>query len=95
MSKVLELVMISFLLISAFFFGVAYSVPVKENFSWLFEVKEQEVEIPEIKKEQDIVKTINKQNTISEEERLIESDASESNESLDELDNNEIGQNIN
>lgn len=58
MSKVLELVMISVLLVSAFFFGVAYSGPVKENFSWLFETKAQEVEIPEIRKEQIITKTI-------------------------------------
>ncbi|MBL6664342.1 MAG: hypothetical protein ISQ34_00685 [Rickettsiales bacterium] len=58
MSKILELVMISVLLLSAFFFGVGYSGPVKENFGWLFEVKEQEVDILETNTEQNIAKPI-------------------------------------
>jgi len=76
MSKVLELVMISVLLISAFFFGVSYSGPVRENFSWLFEVKEQEVEIPEVRKQQNIAKTIEIKNTTTE----ISDDSDESNQ---------------
>jgi len=65
MSKLFELVMISVLLVSVFFFGVAYSGPVKENFSWLFEVKEQEVEILDIKKKHDIAKTVKIKNDIN------------------------------
>lgn len=67
MSKILELVMISVLLVFAFFFGVAYSGPVRENFNWLFEVKEQEVSIPEIRKEHDIAKSIKIEETTSRE----------------------------
>lgn len=58
MSKALELVVISILVISAFFFGVSYSGQVKENFNWLFEIKEQEVEIPTRNQEKNLIKPI-------------------------------------
>ena len=54
MSKLLELVVILVLLTATFFFGASYSKQVKENFNWLFEVKEQEVEIPKLQKSKDL-----------------------------------------
>lgn len=45
MSKTLELVVILFLLIFSFVAGVVYSPSVRANFDWLFEVKEQEIEV--------------------------------------------------
>lgn len=45
MSKTLELVIILFLLLFSFTAGVVYSKSVKANFDWLFEVKEQEIEV--------------------------------------------------
>jgi hypothetical protein len=48
MSKTLELVIIFFLFIIFFVLGVVYSSSVKQNFDWLFEAKEQEVEITKV-----------------------------------------------
>lgn len=45
MSKTLELIVILFLLIFSFTAGVVYSPSVRANFDWLFEVKEQEIEV--------------------------------------------------
>lgn len=84
MSKVLELVMISILLVSAFFFGVGYSDPVKENLSWLFEVKEQEVAIPEIG-EQNIAKPERIQdNTAIDNAQEIDTSTTESFDKIDQ-----------
>lgn len=49
MIKVIELVIVLALLIFSFFTGVKYSDQVKERASWLFETKEEEIELPEIK----------------------------------------------
>lgn len=45
MSKTLELVLILFLLLFSFIAGVVYSPSVRSNFEWLFEVKEQELDV--------------------------------------------------
>lgn len=49
MIKVIELIIVLALLIFSFFTGVKYSDQVKERASWLFETKEEEIELPEIK----------------------------------------------
>lgn len=94
MSKVLELVMISVLLISAFFFGVAYSGPVKENLSWLFEVKEQEVEILEIRKKHDIAKAIKIKEKAAKKAISQQDINTTTSKDFDET-NEKIGQNLN
>ena len=49
MIKFIELIIVLALLIFSFFTGVKYSDQVKERASWLFETKEEEIELPEIK----------------------------------------------
>lgn len=49
MIKFIELIIVLALLIFSFFTGVKYSDQVKERASWLFEAKEEEIELPEIK----------------------------------------------
>ena len=51
MVKIIELVIDATLLIFAFFAGVNYSDSVKNHASWLFEAKEEEVELPDLSNE--------------------------------------------
>ena len=51
MIKVIELIVVATLLIFSFFAGVKYSDSVKNHASWLFEPKEDEVELPDLSHE--------------------------------------------
>jgi len=51
MIKIIELIIIITLLIFSFFAGVKYSDSVKNHASWLFEPKEEEVELPDLSHE--------------------------------------------
>lgn len=51
MTKVIEFVVVVTLLIFSFFAGVKYSDSVKNHASWLFEPKEEEVELPDLSHE--------------------------------------------
>jgi len=52
MIKTIELIVVTTLLIFAFFAGVKYSDSVKNHASWLFETRgEEEVELPDLSKE--------------------------------------------
>ena len=51
MIKVIELIIVATLLIFSFFAGVKYSDSVKNHASWLFEQKEEEVELPDLSNE--------------------------------------------
>jgi hypothetical protein len=48
MTKAVEMIVILTLLIFAFFIGVKYSDSVKSHAGWLFEIKEEEVELPDL-----------------------------------------------
>jgi hypothetical protein len=50
-TKGLELAILLFLLVFSFFAGVNYSDAVKNHASWLFEPKEEEIELPDLSKE--------------------------------------------
>ncbi len=51
MTKAIEGIVIVTLLLFAFFIGVKYSESVKSHASWLFENKEDEVELPDLSNE--------------------------------------------
>lgn len=51
MIKVIELIVVLALLVFSFFAGVKYSDSVKQRASWLFESKEEEVELPDLSNE--------------------------------------------
>ncbi len=51
MLKVIELIVVLTLLVFSFFAGVKYSSSVKNHASWLFETKEEEVELPDLSNE--------------------------------------------
>lgn len=51
MNKTIALIITATLLIFAFFAGVKYSNSVKNHASWLFEPKEEEVELPDLSQE--------------------------------------------
>ncbi len=48
MIKVIEAIAILGLLVFSFFLGVKYSDQIKERAGWLFETKEEEIELPSI-----------------------------------------------
>ncbi len=50
-TKSLEFAILLFLLVFAFFAGVNYSDAVKNHASWLFEPKEEEIELPDLSKD--------------------------------------------
>ncbi len=50
-TKKIELALVLFLLVFAFFAGVSYSDAIKNHASWLFEPKEEEVELPDLSNE--------------------------------------------
>jgi hypothetical protein len=54
MIKTTELIVAIFLMICCFFAGVKYSDSVKSHASWLFENKEEEVELPDLSSEGEI-----------------------------------------
>jgi hypothetical protein len=54
MARLLEIVFIFILSSSFFFLGVKYSAKVKENVGWMFEYKENEVELSDAPKASDI-----------------------------------------
>lgn len=54
MIKTVELIVAIFLMIFCFFAGVKYSDNVKSHASWLFESKEEEVELPDLSSEVEI-----------------------------------------
>jgi hypothetical protein len=62
MVKIIELIVVLTLLIFAFFAGVEYSDSVKDHASWLFETKEEEVELPDLSDE-----TINENSVVIDE----------------------------
>ena len=51
MAKAAEAIVIITLLIFSFFIGVKYSESVKGHAGWLFETKEEEVELPDLANE--------------------------------------------
>ena len=51
MVKAIEVIVVITLLVFAFFIGVKYSDSVKNHASWLFEQKEEEVELPDLSNE--------------------------------------------
>jgi len=51
MIKIIEAIVVLALLLFAFFIGVKYSDQVKERAGWLFETKEEEIELPNIDSE--------------------------------------------
>lgn len=51
MNKTIKLIVVTTLLTFAFFAGVKYSDSVKNHASWLFESKEEEVELPDLSNE--------------------------------------------
>jgi len=51
MNRTIKLIATATLLIFSFFAGVKYSDSVKSHASWLFENKEEEVELPDLSKE--------------------------------------------
>jgi hypothetical protein len=48
MIKTAEIVVIILLIIFSFIFGVKYSDSVKKHAGWLFEAKEEEIELPDL-----------------------------------------------
>ncbi len=54
MIKTIELILAIFLMFFCFFAGVKYSDSIKSHASWLFESKEEEVELPDLSGEGDI-----------------------------------------
>lgn len=48
MVKIIELVIVAMLLAVSFFAGVKYSESVKDHAGWLFESKEEEIELPDL-----------------------------------------------
>lgn len=58
MIKTIELIVAVFLMIFCFFAGVKYSDSIKSHASWLFESKEEEVELPDLSGEGDIEITV-------------------------------------
>ncbi len=54
MIKTIELILVTILLIFSFFAGVKYSESVKSHASWLFESKEEEVELPDLSGENNV-----------------------------------------
>ncbi len=50
-TKGLEIAVVLFLLVFAFFAGVNYSNSIKHHASWLFEPKEEEIELPDLSQE--------------------------------------------
>lgn len=51
MTKTIEFIIVATLLIFAFFAGVNYSESVKNHASWLFEPKEEEIDLPDLSDE--------------------------------------------
>jgi hypothetical protein len=51
MIKIIELIIVATLLIFSFFAGVKYSDSVRNHASWLFEPKEEEIELPDLSNE--------------------------------------------
>lgn len=51
MIKIIELIVVLALLVFSFFAGVKYSESVKQHAGWLFESKEDEVELPDLSNE--------------------------------------------
>ncbi len=54
MIKAIELIVAIFLMIFCFFAGVKYADDIKSHASWLFENKEEEVELPDLSGEGDV-----------------------------------------
>ena len=57
MIKAVEFIVVLILLIFAFLSGVKYSESVKSRASWLFENKEEEVELPDLSHENNATET--------------------------------------
>jgi len=51
-NKITELAIFFALLVVAFLAGVKYSDPIKSHASWLFEAKEEELELPDLSNEE-------------------------------------------
>lgn len=51
MSRTIELIVVLTLLIFSFFAGVKYSDSIKNHASWIFEAKEEDVELPDLSNE--------------------------------------------
>lgn len=51
MNKVIELIIVTTLLVFSFVAGVKYSDSIRSHASWLFEAKEEEVELPDLSSE--------------------------------------------
>lgn len=54
MIKTVELIVALFLMICCFFAGVKYADDIKSHASWLFESKEEEVELPDLSTETEV-----------------------------------------
>ena len=51
MTKAIEAIIVITLMVFSFFIGVKYSDSVKSHASWLFETKEEEVDLPDLTNE--------------------------------------------
>jgi hypothetical protein len=67
MTKVIELIVVLVLLVFAFFAGVKYSDSVKSHASWIFESKDEEIELPDLSDE-----TVNESGAAVEEKNAEE-----------------------
>jgi hypothetical protein len=54
MTRTLEIIFILLLSICSFFLGVKYSKTIKDHASWMFEVKGDEIELPDLPNTQNI-----------------------------------------
>lgn len=90
MVKTIELVVVATLLIFAFFAGVKYSDSVKNHASWLFETKEEEVELPDLSNETTTETTVTADGTTETTETAAPNQAAVPQDSapMDNLDNN-------
>lgn len=78
------------MLIFAFFAGVKYSDSVKNHASWLFEAKEEEVELPDLSNEPTVETTVTIDGTTETIETVAPNQAAIPQDStpMDNLDNN-------
>ncbi len=77
MNKTIKLFAILILALFAFFSGVLYSDSIKEHAGWIFEKKEEEVELPDlseepISQEESIQEIDNSQPAIEEDSQAID-----------------------
>jgi len=80
MIKIVELIIVATLLFFSFLAGVKYSDSVKSHLSWLFENKEEEIELPDLSNENPIelnapAENLDDANKINAQDQSIEPNA--------------------